>query len=80
MQFLFVSGIAGHAVCGAFYWLGVCFLFLRFCPKPAYIYWRMLSRNPDASKKVIFAPKPPINEDADALDYATLDKLIGIHR
>ncbi|PFH36364.1 putative beta adaptin protein [Besnoitia besnoiti] len=43
----------------------------------AYIYWRMLSGNPDASKKVVFAPKPCINEDADALDYRTLDKLIG---
>ncbi|KFG48809.1 putative beta adaptin protein [Toxoplasma gondii FOU] len=43
----------------------------------AYIYWRMLARNPEAAKKVVFAPKPPINEDADALDYNTLDRLIG---
>ncbi|KAL8448607.1 hypothetical protein Emag_003922 [Eimeria magna] len=42
----------------------------------AYIYWRMLSRNPEATRKIVFASKPAMNAEAGALDNKTLASLI----
>ncbi|KAL8440621.1 hypothetical protein Efla_003289 [Eimeria flavescens] len=38
----------------------------------AYIYWRMLSRNPEATRKIVFASKPAMNADAGSIDDKTL--------
>jgi AP-1 complex subunit beta-1 len=41
-----------------------------------YIYWRMLSENPEEAKKIILCEKPTINEDQGHIEPALLDKLI----
>ena len=41
-----------------------------------YIYWRMLSENPEEAKKIILCEKPTINEDGGHIEAAQLDKLI----
>lgn len=43
----------------------------------AYIYWRMLSRNPEATRKIVFATKPTMNAEIDSIDSQTLATLIG---
>ena len=40
-----------------------------------YIYWRMLSSNPDLAKKIILCDKPTISEDSGTLEPQILDKL-----
>jgi AP-1 complex subunit beta-1 len=42
-----------------------------------YVYWRLLSTNPEAAKAVVLAEKPVITDDTFALDPALLDKLIA---
>ena len=42
-----------------------------------YIYWRMLSNNPDLAKQVILCEKPTISEDSSTLEPVVLDKLIN---
>lgn len=42
----------------------------------AYIYWRLLSSDPEAAKDIIFGEKPTISDDTIALDSALLDRLI----
>ncbi|KAI8912920.1 adaptin N terminal region-domain-containing protein [Powellomyces hirtus] len=42
----------------------------------AYIYWRLLSSNPQAAKAVILAEKPPIESDANTVSETLLDELI----
>lgn len=42
----------------------------------AYIYWRMLSRNPEATRKIVFATKPTMNAETDSIDNQTLATLI----
>ena len=42
-----------------------------------YIYWRMLSTNPEEAKAVILCEKPVISEDSGSLDSQLLDKLIN---
>ena len=42
-----------------------------------YIYWRMLSSNPDLAKEVILCEKPPISEDSTTLEPQLLDKLVN---
>uniref|UniRef100_A0A0G4IER7 AP complex subunit beta n=1 Tax=Chromera velia CCMP2878 TaxID=1169474 RepID=A0A0G4IER7_9ALVE len=41
-----------------------------------YIYWRLLSSNPEATKRVVLAPKPPISDESFSLDSQVLDRLI----
>jgi len=41
-----------------------------------YIYWRLLSTDPEAAKQVVLAEKPHINDDSYTLDPAVLDGLI----
>lgn len=41
-----------------------------------YIYWRMLSENPEEAKKIILCEKPTINEDQGHIEPSLLDKLI----
>ena len=41
-----------------------------------YIYWRMLSQDPEEAKKIILCEKPTISEDTGTLDPPLLDKLI----
>ena len=41
-----------------------------------YIYWRMLSSNPEEAKAVILCEKPTISEDSGVLDNQLLDKLV----
>ena len=38
----------------------------------AYIYWRLLSTDPEAAKEVVLAPKPTIRDDANKLDQGLL--------
>ena len=40
-----------------------------------YIYWRMLSSNPELAKKIILCEKPTISEDSGTLEPQILDKL-----
>jgi AP-1 complex subunit beta-1 len=40
-----------------------------------YIYWKMLSSNPELAKQVVLCEKPVISEDASTLEPQTLDKL-----
>ncbi|TDH71524.1 hypothetical protein CCR75_007269 [Bremia lactucae] len=42
-----------------------------------YIYWRLLSANPEAAHAVVLAEKPVINDDTFALEPSVLDELIG---
>ncbi|KAF0694971.1 Aste57867_14194 [Aphanomyces stellatus] len=42
-----------------------------------YVYWRLLSANPEAAKAVVLAEKPVINDDTFTLEPALLDELIG---
>ena len=41
-----------------------------------YIYWRMLSENPEEAKKIILCEKPSISEDSGHIETQLLDKLI----
>jgi AP-1 complex subunit beta-1 len=43
----------------------------------AYIYWRLLSTDPEAAKEVVLAEKPVISDAREALDPALLDQLLG---
>jgi len=43
----------------------------------AYIYWRLLSSDPEAARDVVLADKPVIADDAEALEPALLDELLG---
>ncbi|KAG6488457.1 hypothetical protein ZIOFF_049700 [Zingiber officinale] len=42
----------------------------------AYIYWRLLSTDPEAAKDVVLAEKPVINDDSNQLDPSLLDELL----
>ena len=42
-----------------------------------YIYWRLLSTDPEAAKQVVLAEKPSINDDTFSLDPSVLDELIS---
>ena len=41
-----------------------------------YIYWRLLSTDPEQAKQVILAEKPPISEDSSSFDPPLLEKLV----
>lgn len=41
-----------------------------------YIYWRLLSTNPEATKHVVLGDKPGIRDDSQVLDKGLLDKLV----
>eukprot|EP00440_Ansanella_granifera_P042706 gb/GFBE01046302.1/.p1 GENE.gb/GFBE01046302.1/~~gb/GFBE01046302.1/.p1 ORF type:complete len:897 (+),score=258.83 gb/GFBE01046302.1/:1-2691(+) len=41
-----------------------------------YIYWRLLSTNPESTKHVVLGDKPSIRDDSQMLDKNLLDKLI----
>lgn len=42
-----------------------------------YVYWRLLSANPEAANAVVLAEKPVISDDTYALDATILDELIS---
>jgi AP-1 complex subunit beta-1 len=42
-----------------------------------YIYWRLLSTNPEATKHVVLGDKPSIRDDSQTLEKGLLDKLIS---
>jgi AP-1 complex subunit beta-1 len=42
-----------------------------------YIYWRLLSNDPEAAKAIVLGPKPPVEDDTAKLDEATLDLLLS---
>jgi len=42
-----------------------------------YIYWRLLSTNPEATKHVVLGDKPPIRDDSQTIERNLLDKLIS---
>jgi len=42
-----------------------------------YIYWRLLSTDPEAAKQVVLAEKPQITDDSFSLDPTVLDELIS---
>ncbi|XP_059638489.1 beta-adaptin-like protein B [Cornus florida] len=43
----------------------------------AYIYWRLLSTDPEAAKDVVLAEKPVIADDSNQLDPSLLDELLA---
>ncbi|KAL3743021.1 hypothetical protein ACJRO7_018344 [Eucalyptus globulus] len=43
----------------------------------AYIYWRLLSTDPEAAKDVVLAEKPVITDDSNQLDPTLLDELLA---
>ncbi|XP_021754200.1 beta-adaptin-like protein C [Chenopodium quinoa] len=43
----------------------------------AYIYWRLLSTDPEAAKDVVLAEKPVITDDSNQLDSSLLDELLA---
>eukprot|EP00798_Chlamydomonas_sp_ICE-L_P007115 gene7115-219_t len=43
----------------------------------AYIYWRLLSTDPEAAKDVVLADKPVISDDVSNLEPLLLNKLVG---
>ncbi|KAL8088883.1 hypothetical protein AgCh_038592 [Apium graveolens] len=43
----------------------------------AYIYWRLLSTDPEAAKDVVLAEKPVISDDSNVLDPSLLDELLA---
>ncbi|TDL27028.1 Adaptor protein complex beta subunit [Rickenella mellea] len=43
----------------------------------AYIYWRLLSTNPEAAKAVVLAHRPPITLPRTTVSAALLDELLG---
>ncbi|RMZ52638.1 hypothetical protein APUTEX25_000757 [Auxenochlorella protothecoides] len=43
----------------------------------AYIYWRLLSADPDAARDVVLAPRPVIEAAADGVDPALRAELLG---
>jgi AP-2 complex subunit beta-1/AP-1 complex subunit beta-1 len=42
----------------------------------AYIYWRMLSTDPELTKKIVFAERPTISDSSYTIENELLDKLI----
>ncbi|KAJ1440491.1 adaptin N terminal region-domain-containing protein [Ochromonadaceae sp. CCMP2298] len=42
-----------------------------------YVYWRLLSSDPEAARAVVLSQKPEIGDDTSALDPLLLDELIG---
>mmetsp|Transcript_10370 Transcript_10370/g.32398 ORF Transcript_10370/g.32398 Transcript_10370/m.32398 type:complete len:901 (-) Transcript_10370:285-2987(-) len=40
-----------------------------------YIYWRLLSTNPEATKRVVLGDKPSIRDDSQVIEKGLLDKL-----
>ncbi|KDO31340.1 hypothetical protein SPRG_03957 [Saprolegnia parasitica CBS 223.65] len=42
-----------------------------------YVYWRLLSANPEAAKAVVLSEKPVISDDTFTLEPSILDELIG---
>ncbi|KAL5747527.1 hypothetical protein ACOSP7_024531 [Xanthoceras sorbifolium] len=43
----------------------------------AYIYWRLLSTDPEAAKDVVLAEKPVITDDSNQIDPSLLDELLA---
>ncbi|XP_020230079.1 beta-adaptin-like protein C [Cajanus cajan] len=43
----------------------------------AYIYWRLLSTDPEAAKDVVLAEKPVITDDSNQLEPSLLDELLA---
>ncbi|MQL72775.1 hypothetical protein Taro_005105 [Colocasia esculenta] len=43
----------------------------------AYIYWRLLSTDPEAAKDIVLAEKPVISDDSNQLDHSLLDELLA---
>ncbi|KAL8498483.1 hypothetical protein ACS0TY_021709 [Phlomoides rotata] len=43
----------------------------------AYIYWRLLSTDPEAAKDVVLAEKPVISDDSNSIDPSLLDELLA---
>ncbi|CAM6092286.1 unnamed protein product [Calypogeia fissa] len=43
----------------------------------AYVYWRLLSTDPEAAKDVVLAEKPTISDDSNSLDPSLLDDLLA---
>merc|ERR1719498_311313 len=42
-----------------------------------YIYWRLLSTNPEATKNVVLGDKPTIRDESQMLEKSLLEKLIA---
>ncbi len=43
----------------------------------AYVYWRLLSSDPEAARSVVLAEKPVIAQDTSAMDPKLLQTLLG---
>lgn len=44
----------------------------------AYIYWRLLSSDPEAAKLVVLAQRPPVSEDTSKMPLPLLDTLVWL--
>mmetsp|Transcript_17959 Transcript_17959/g.33167 ORF Transcript_17959/g.33167 Transcript_17959/m.33167 type:complete len:932 (+) Transcript_17959:194-2989(+) len=42
-----------------------------------YLYWRLLSTDPEAAKRIVLSQKPDIKDDSSHLDAALLDELVS---
>eukprot|EP00629_Pelagomonadales_sp_RCC1024_P014947 CAMPEP_0119291302 /NCGR_PEP_ID=MMETSP1329-20130426/42218_1 /TAXON_ID=114041 /ORGANISM="Genus nov. species nov., Strain RCC1024" /LENGTH=628 /DNA_ID=CAMNT_0007292131 /DNA_START=176 /DNA_END=2059 /DNA_ORIENTATION=+ len=42
-----------------------------------FVYWRLLSSDPECARAVVLGQKPPVEDDTAKLDTATLDKLMS---
>ena len=42
-----------------------------------YIYWRMLSEDPEAAKQIILCEKPPMHEDQNKIEPIIRDQLVN---
>lgn len=43
----------------------------------AYVYWRLLSTDPEAAKDVVLAEKPTLSDDSNSLEPSLLDELLA---
>lgn len=43
----------------------------------AYVYWRLLSSDPEAARSVVLAEKPVIAQDTSSMDPKLLQTLLG---
>jgi hypothetical protein len=46
----------------------------RVCQQ-GYMYWRLLSTNPSATRDIVLSEKPPISTETDRMDKGMLDQV-----
>lgn len=46
------------------------------CRDRGFMYWRLLSTDPETARDIVLAPKPPISTETDRMDRQLLDQLL----